>query len=59
MKKSIVLILITGALALTGCGNSDTNDNNCTSNLDYPEVEEKYKVITVPMVQREDLGDRS
>ena len=61
MNKYIIFIYIWGIFTFTACNDTSTvaEDNkinvNVDSNLSYPEVEEQYKVITVPMVQRQDL----
>lgn len=59
MKKSIIVsILLLGLLLLTACNDTEIlkeNNVSCDSNLSYPEVEEQYKIITVPMVQNKDL----
>lgn len=62
MKKYILLIATFGIFGLSACSDTNTkidesNENNKStdSNLSYPEVEEKYKIITVPIVQRQDL----
>lgn len=59
MKKSIIVsILLLGLLLLTACNDTENlkeNNASCDSNLSYPEVEEQYKIITVPMVQNKDL----
>lgn len=58
MKHTTIFLLILSFAMMTGCNgdNNDTNktnDSNKTNN--YPEIEEQYKIITVPMIKREDL----
>jgi len=58
MKHRTIFLLILSFAMMTGC-NGDNNDNNMKNDTnktnDYPEIEEQYKIITVPMIKREDL----
>jgi len=58
MKHTTIFLLILSFAMMTGC-NGDNNDNNMKNDTnktnDYPEIEEQYKIITVPMIKREDL----
>jgi len=58
MKHTTIFLLILSFAMMTGC-NGDNNDNNMKNDTNktnnYPEIEEQYKIITVPMIKREDL----
>jgi len=58
MKHTTIFLLILSFAMMTGC-NGDNNDNNMKNDTnktnDYLEIEEQYKIITVPMIKREDL----
>lgn len=49
------LIAVTGVMLLTGCGNTDNDENNNTLINAYSEVESEYTTIQVPTIQREDI----